>query len=54
MLTSLQGTPHEWLYELLMALASGDIKKFETTASDFNITQHDVVAKNKDQLDQKI
>ena len=53
-LTSLQGTPNEWLYEVLMALASGDIQRFESTAAQYNITQHAVVAKNKDQLDRKI
>ncbi len=54
-LKALIGTPHEWLYHLLMTLDKGDIAQFEKVCADNDVFgKNELIAKNKTQLDQKV
>lgn len=54
-LKALIGTDHEWLYEILMTLDSGNIERFLEVCHRFDIfNRHEIIRKNQKQLDQKI
>ncbi len=51
-LKALIGTDHEWLYEILMTLDSGNIDRFVDVCTKYDIFNwHEIINKNQKQLD---
>ena len=54
-LKALLNTEHEWLYQILMTLDSGNIREFTKVCETHQVFQKsDLIAKSQNQLDQKV